>query len=193
MKITMDYWDFAKIQRGCTKFVEKSHSHRVLRFIELRAKDGHCVATALDGYGLWQVKVPCTGEGVALIPAIKPYKADEVTIIPSGKGRVLIEYWRAGGELIVATEYPVDENKYFNWGNILPRDREGDRYIACAAKLLKDALEALKNTSDIVYIGIPQEADKPMTLAAGQSQAVVLPVRINNGTIKERAWLEDWR
>ena len=50
------YFDFMRIYKSCVKAVDKNGVRKILRYIELRASNGYCVASALDGFVMNQVR-----------------------------------------------------------------------------------------------------------------------------------------
>ena len=88
MKFT--YFDFMRIYKSCVNAVDKNGVRSMLRYIERRASNGYCVATARDGFLMNQVRVQCEGDGVILIPPIRPPKCDMVKVenVPSGNVRI---------------------------------------------------------------------------------------------------------
>ena len=177
------YFDFAKIYRCCVKATDKSNARETLRYIELRSKYGYCVATALDGHVLCQVRVQCEGDGVILIPPIKPMKCFDVDVQALDNGNVKIAYLDFEQKLICAYEIPGCSNQYFEWYEIVPYDRKGDRIIYCSPSNLLKALECFKGDANKpVCISIPENPVNTITISSSDEQALVLPMRINDGS-----------
>lgn len=177
MRIAYD--DFARIYKSCSKATSKDPFREFLRYIELRAANGKCVATALDGYILCQVEVPCEGDGVICIPPVKPPKCAVVQVDALMGGLVRIAYYDYDNSLIYAYELPGIKGEFFNWEKVVPYDRQGDRQIFCNVHLLKRALECFKDGSNpALCISIPENAIQNIVLFTPEEQAVVLPQRV---------------
>ena len=177
------YYDFLKIYKSCVKATDKSGGRRILRYIELRAKDGYCVATALDGFVLNQVRVKCEGDGVILIPPVHPPKCVMVEVEKVPNGNVKISYFDYSCKLIYAYELPVDEGAYIKWAYIIPHERQGDRTIYCLPANLLKALECFKGNANMpICISIPKDKANTIAISRQDEQAIVLPVRINDGS-----------
>ena len=105
MKIELSGYDFRHIVLACSKAASKNNVREALRYIELRADGKECVATALGGLIMQQVKCECKGKGVVLIPAdIKTEKAD--TVIITAKESLRVAYYDENKKLILAVEMP---------------------------------------------------------------------------------------
>lgn len=177
MRFTYD--DFARIYKSCNKATCKDPFREFLRYIELRAANGKCVATALDGYILCQVEVPCEGEGVICIPPVKPPKCHAVQVDARKEGLVRIAYYDYDNKLIYAYELPGIKGDFFNWEKVVPYDRQGDRRIFCNVNLLKKALECFKgHTNPAMCISVPENPIQPIVLYTPEEQAVVLVQRV---------------
>lgn len=174
-----DYDDFARIYKSCNKATSKDPFREFLRYIELRAANGKCVATALDGYILCQIEVPCEGEGIICIPPVRPPKCHAVQIDARKKGLVRIAYYDYENNLIYAYELPGIKGDFFNWEKVVPYDRQGDRRIFCNVNLLKKALECFKgDTNPAMCISVPENPIQPIVLYTPEEQAVVLVQRV---------------
>lgn len=174
------YSDFARIYKSCNKATCKDHFRDFLRYIELRAADGKCVATALDGYILCQIEVPCEGEGVVYIPPVRPPKCSVVQIDALTGNLVKIAYYTEAEKLIYAYELPGLDGQFFDWQKVVPYDRQGDRRIFCNANLLKKALDCFNDHSNpAMCISIPENPVQPIVLFTPEEQAIVLAQRVS--------------
>lgn len=184
MKIGFAYADYCRIIKACKGAVSKDGIHKTLQYIELRGINNLCTATALDGFVLKQVQVPCYGEGNILIPPIKAPKCEKVEIYTSGNGKrrcVQFDFLYAGGELIFGYKKTLCEDAYVDWSKIMPGERTDDEYIYCNANNLRRALEGFDDGGDnVVCIGVPRNKIKPIILSSGDMQGAVLPVRVND-------------
>ena len=178
MKFTQS--EFMRIYKACVNATDKGSIREALKYIELRAADGYCVATALDGCVMCQIRVPCEGDGVVLLPPIRPPKCFMVEVEKVTGGNVKISYIDFNFKLIYAYELPEYEGAYLNWEPIMPYNRQGDRKIFCTAKQLRRALDSFPQTAyDALCISIPDDPIKPIALSNIDTQAIVLPVRVN--------------
>ena len=182
------YYNFNRIYKACVKAVERDNHREMLRYIELRAENGYCIATALDGFVLCQVRVECEGDGVILIPPVKPpTKCDSVEVEALPNGNVKFAYFDSFKKFMYSYELPVSQSAYFDWENVMPHDRKGDRKILCSVRTILRALECFRDKSDsIVCISIPEKPEKPIALSNPDAQAIALPMRLHRGD-----W-EDW-
>lgn len=176
-KIEMSGYDFGRIMRACAKACVRDNIHKALQYIELRACEGDCVATSLDGFIMQQIKVPCTGYGVILIPGtLKPPRCERVIV--EDAENVRLTYLDCYDKPVFAIEVPKFDGAYFDWGKII-EDR-AEEVIHCNARNLRNALAAMTCADDeVISISIPHNKIKQIHIASNDVQAVVLPVRIN--------------
>lgn len=193
MKIELSGYDFRHIVLACSKAANKNDVREALRYIELRADGKECVATALDGFIMQQVKCECKGKGVILIPAdIKTEKAD--TVIITAKESLRVAYYDEMKKLILAVEMPKAECAFIDWNKAVPMEERPESVIHCDARYLRKIVAATTHTRDqIVSISIPENKVSPIRFATGDSQGIVLSVRISDPLYERKAanWFKD--
>lgn len=194
MKIELSGYDFRHIVLACSKAASKNDVRESFRYIELRADGKECVATALDGYIMQQVKCECKGKGVVLIPAdIKTEKADSVVI--TAKDSLRIAYYDETKKLILAVEMPKAECEFIDWNKIGLFEERPEHFVHCDARYLRKIVAATTHARDQIFlISIPEDKLKPIRIVSGDSQGVVLPERVTDHPIYERKaanWFKD--
>lgn len=194
MKIELSGYDFRHIVLACSKAASKNDVREALRYIELRADGKECVATALDGFIMQQVKCECKGKGVVLIPAdIKTEKAD--TVIITAKDNLRIAYYAEDKQLILVVEMPKADCEFIDWNKIELFKERPEHFIHCDSQYLRKIVAATTHARDqIVSISIPEDKMQPIRIVSGDSQGVVLPVRVDADSNHERKagnWYKD--
>jgi hypothetical protein len=127
------------------------------------------------------------------IPAdIKTEKAD--TVIITAKDSLRIAYYDETNKLILAIEMPKVDCEFVDWNKIqLFKDRP-ESVIHCDARYLRKIVAATTHTRDqIVSISIPENKVSPIRFATGDSQGIVLPLRISDPLYEREAanWFKD--
>lgn len=193
IKIEIDWFYFRNILKACKKACDKCNFRRVLRYIELRADGTECVATSLDGYIMQQIKVPCDGKGIVLIPyTIQSPKCKKVVIEDNDTGNIQFSYFDMRDKLIYAQEFPRCADDYYNWSKIVETDA-AEHTIYCYASKLRKALSATKYNNDaIVSINIPDDPLKPIRLATKDAQMIILPVQMRSEDGIEIRKFKNW-
>lgn len=194
MKIELSGYDFRHIVLACSKAANKNDVREALRYIELRADGKECVATALDGIIMQQVKCECKGKGVVLIPAdIKTEKAE--TVVITAKESLRIAYYDEMKKLILAVEMPKADCDFIDWNKAVPMEARPESVIHCDARYLRKIVAATTHARDqTVSISIPENREKPIRIVSGDSQGIVLPMRISADPLYERKaanWFKD--
>lgn len=193
MKIELNGYDFRHIVLACSKAASKNNVREALRYIELRADGKECVATALDGFIMQQVKCECKGKGVVLIPAdIKTEKAD--TVIITAKESLRIAYYDENKQLILAVEMPKAECAFVDWNKMQLFKERPESVIHCDARYLRKIVAATTHARDQTFsICIPENKTDNIRIVSGDSRAVVLPLRVSDPLYERKAgnWFKD--
>ena len=193
MKIELSGYDFRHIVLACSKAASKNDVREAFRYIELRADGKECVATALDGFIMQQVKCECKGKGVVLIPAdIKTEKADTVTI--TAKESLRIAYYDEMNKLILAVEMPKAECEFIDWKKAVPMGARPESVIHCEARYLRKILAATTHAKDqVISISIPEDKQKEIRIASNDSQGIIMPIRVSDPLYERKAanWYKD--
>lgn len=187
MKITMSGKDFNRIMRSCKNCVSREDPRWSLQMIELRAANSECVATALDGFSMMQVTVPCDGEGLFQIRPQATVKKD---------ADVEIEYEDECISVTVDDVTTLRRQEKFpevNWGKVVAQATEKPiRYqIAFNAKLLRRALAAIEasESNPACLIEFRDSIDPAIIRGVG-GVAMALPIRINGAGMSFVNWAE---
>lgn len=170
--------DFGRIMRACARAASKNDIRAQLRYIELRANGTQLVATALDGFVMQQIKIPCNGRGVVLIPStVKPEKCEKVLI--SENECLRISFYNSENQLIIAYEYPKITEKYIDWQRIVKEEKRAESIIHVDAKYLRRIVMATAHAEDQIFsISIPDDKKENIRLASNDAQAIVMPMNI---------------
>lgn len=190
MKIEMSGNSFHFIMKSCSKATDKNNVREALRYIELRAEGGICVATALNGFIMHQARVGCKGKGVILIPGnLKTERAEWVTI--SVKDSLHIKYFDEMKNLLVGYELPKYEGPFVDWRNIPKNVERPESVIHCDSRYLRKILAATAHAEDqIISISIPEDKGKNILIASNDFQGLCMPVRVMD--VEHKRGYQNW-
>lgn len=177
-KIEMAWKSFNFILKACSKATSKNDVREALRYIELRADGETCVATALDGYIMQQVRVECTGMGAILIPGdLKAERAETVEI--SVEENLHVKYFDERKKLIVGYELPKYNGPFVDWRKIPKSIERAESVIHCDARYLRKIVAATTCAKDqIISISIPENKEENIRIASRDAQSIILPIRV---------------
>lgn len=146
MKIILKTDDLNYIFKALKPALAKTEHRPVLTRIHLKCDSGKCEATAVDGYRLHTVTVPCEGDnGEVLIPIIKiPKNNIPKVIISDTDDNITFDF---------NTEKQICNKmvgEFFNWKTLVP-EGEPEYEISFNPKFIEDACKTYSGLKVITF------------------------------------------
>ena len=150
VELKMSGVDFGRIVRACSRAASRNDIREELRYIELRADGETCVATAIDGFVMQQLRVPCEGRGVVMLPATAKAERSERAVITAGD-KLRVSFFDVAEKLIIAYEYRKFEKPFFDWSKVVKEIQRPESVIHFDAKYLRKIVMATAHADDQVF------------------------------------------